>query len=282
MPEPLTLDLVQRWMQTVLVHPESAEAGIQSSPARALIDPGRVSEVVLASGHLTVAERLGIYQEMYLLRMRDALESDYPNLARHLGPHRFWHFVSDYVEAHPSRSYTLNRLGDHVPAFAATWGKRKERGLISDLSRLELALTRVFDAPEDPPVSPEALARLTPEASTELRLSPVAAFALERVRSASLRLLDSPEREVVPREAVPGSRHVHVLFVRKGGQVSRRTLEGAEGHLLEALTSGIPLGRALTRLGRRHRTTRPCEVESWFREWVEEGVFSAASLDPDP
>ena len=48
---------------------------------------------------------------MYLLRMIEALEGDYPAVAHLLGVDAFADLVARYVEPHPSVSYTFNRLG---------------------------------------------------------------------------------------------------------------------------------------------------------------------------
>src|SRR5204862_520300 len=79
-----------------------------------------------------------------------------------LGEERFTELVRAYVEAFASRSYTLNRLGDRLPGFLASWGPRRGRALRADLARLELAMMEVFDEVETPPLVAEALARVAP------------------------------------------------------------------------------------------------------------------------
>ncbi len=58
---------------------------------------------------------MGVYQGMYLLRMIEALEGDYPAVAHFLGSDAFADLVERYAEAHPSRSYTFNRFGEPFP-----------------------------------------------------------------------------------------------------------------------------------------------------------------------
>ena len=73
---------------------------------------------------LRAAERVGIYQGMYLPRMLEALESDYPGLAHFLGPRAWTRLVRRYLNAHPSRSYTLNELGRRCRSSCGTRGCR--------------------------------------------------------------------------------------------------------------------------------------------------------------
>src|SRR5262245_45382723 len=113
----LALDRLQRWMQSVIVHPGDIDEALGSSDARRDVPPNQLAEVLLPSTTLTPAERLDVYKEMYPLRMAEALESDYPSLQHFLGDHGFAELVRGYIELHPSRSHSLNRLGDHLPDY---------------------------------------------------------------------------------------------------------------------------------------------------------------------
>ncbi|HET8648297.1 MAG TPA: DNA-binding domain-containing protein, partial [Vicinamibacteria bacterium] len=116
----LSLDRLQRWMQAVIVHPGPVEEGAAAPEAAAELPPDRVGEVLLPSAALAPLERLGIYHAMYPLRMEEALASDYPALKHFLGDQGFLDLVRGYVQAHPSRSFTLSRLGRHLPEFVRT------------------------------------------------------------------------------------------------------------------------------------------------------------------
>ncbi|MFI5181634.1 MAG: putative DNA-binding domain-containing protein, partial [Thermoanaerobaculia bacterium] len=148
----VALRRLQRFVQSVVVHPgKTRTAAVRA--ARRELGTDRPEKALRPSRRLSAVDRIGIYQGMYLLRMREALAADYPGLAHALGEGGFSEFVRAYVARHPSRSYTLNRLGDHVPGYLAR-SKRPDRAFLADLARLELAVTRVFDAFAPPPASP--------------------------------------------------------------------------------------------------------------------------------
>jgi hypothetical protein len=147
----LALGGLQRWMQAVIVHPGTVDEALAAREAAALVPAGRTGSIVRPSASLTAAERVGVYHGMYLARMKEALESDYPALARFLGPKPWERLVADYVKAHPSRSYTLNVLGRRLPDFVRTARVRRP-AFCHDLARLEWAVSEVFDAPEAPPL----------------------------------------------------------------------------------------------------------------------------------
>jgi hypothetical protein len=174
----LALGGLQRWMQSLIVHPGPVDEAVASPEAASLVRPDRLAEVLLPSATLTPTERIGIYHGMYILRMVEALESDYPALAHFLGEKRWAALVRDYVERHPSRSHTLNVLGRALPSFLLETSDLPRRGFCHDLARLELAVTEVFDAEETPRLGEAELLSVPAEAWDGARLVPSAALRL--------------------------------------------------------------------------------------------------------
>ncbi len=173
----IRLEQFQRWMQTFIVHPGSEEDALAAAASEG-IPTDEVTRVILPSSTLTSLERVGVYREMYLLRLAEALDTDYPALAHFLGGEAFNDLVAGYVEAFPSRSYTLNRLGDHLPEYIRTAPGIARRAFLHDLARLELAVSQVFDAPESPVLTEEQIAQVPTEAWADARLRPIEAFRL--------------------------------------------------------------------------------------------------------
>ncbi len=161
------LDSLQRWLQEVVAHPGTVEEAIASPGAEREIPSERLAEVVLPSHSMTSAERVGVYHGMYLMRMEEALGVDYPVIRYFLGDDGFAELVRDYVQTYPSRSYTLNRLGDHLPRFIADQAGEPRRGFLHDLARLELAMTEAFDEQQSPVLSAEELAAVPPRPGRE-------------------------------------------------------------------------------------------------------------------
>ena len=178
MPRPLELPLprLQRWMQAVIEQPGTAEEAVTSPAARAELEPDEIARVIRPSKTLTPVERVGVYQGMYLLRMVEALENDFPAVAHLLGAEDFADLVTRYVAAHPSRSYTLNRLGDRLPEFIRGSQGIRRKAFVADLARLESLVTEVFDAPESPAWPAEEIARVPEAAWPGVVLSPSAAL----------------------------------------------------------------------------------------------------------
>ncbi|UQA97401.1 HvfC/BufC N-terminal domain-containing protein [Streptomyces halobius] len=139
---PVTLADTQRWLQHAILTPDGP--------------PDAVDEVLTPSTELSARQRLDVYRRGYRLRLLEAMRELHPALRALLGPELFDDFALDYLDARPSRSYTLCQLDarfvEHLCAH------RPDRGLpdgqregwvdvIVDLARYERAFAEVYDGP---------------------------------------------------------------------------------------------------------------------------------------
>lgn len=268
------LGRLQRWMQEVVVHPGTVEEAIASPAAEREFSADDLSKIVRPSHSMTSVERVGVYHGMYLMRMEEALESDYPAIRYHLGDHQFSHLVRAYVERYPSTSYTLNRLGDYLPQFFLDQPEWPQAAFLQDLARLELAMTEVFDERETPVLGTAELESIAPELWENARLQPIAA----------LRVLDF-KHPVIPHLTAfhddrpspnPRRRASWVVVYRRDYSVLRLELSRVEHDLLRDLVDGVPLGDALATAAAAQKSARQQQkIFHWFRTWISEGLFSA-------
>ncbi len=267
------LGTVQRWLQAVIVHPGGVEEAIASPAAASEVAPERLGELVRPSHSLTSAERVEIYHGMYLLRMVEALEADYPALRHFLGEAAFEELVTDYVQSFPSRSYTLNRLGDHLPGFLEEQRERRNAAFLADLARYELAVTEAFDERESPVLTPDEVKAIAPEAWPSARLVPVAAFRLLALRHPVTAAVEASKNGADP--PAPRRRSSWIAVYRRDYSVMRLDLTRPQHDLLAALAAGAPLGDAVARATLAlPASRREGAVARWFSSWVAGGMFS--------
>jgi hypothetical protein len=271
---------LQRWMQSVIVHPGAVEEAVADPQTRAELPAGGIDEVILPSARLEPVERLQIYHAMYPLRMEEALASDYPALKHFLGDGAFMRLVEGYVQAHPSRSFTLNPLGRHLPEYLRTAPGVRRREFCHELARLERAMAEVFDAEESPALDEAAIAAVPADAWEQARLRPIAAFRLLALRYPAGAYLDSTHDD---------ERHEHPPIRRQDGwlavyrrsyAVYRQDLGRAAHDVLADLASGRTVGEAVAgALGRRGRARPQADdLFRWFRQWAAAGMFAAVEL----
>ena len=259
-------------MQAVIEQPGTVDEAVLSEAARTELAPEDIDRVILPSKTLTAVERVGVYQGMYLLRMIEALEGDYPAVAHFLGDEEFAEAVTRYVAQHPSTSYTFNRLGERFPEFLAASRGVRRKGFVADLARLELAVTGVFDAPESAAWPAEAVAKIPQEAWPDAVLKPIAAFRLGAYGYPVNAYLQSVKEDNHDHPDT-GRKATFVAVWRKGFEVWRLDLSKPAYAFLGELAKGSPFGKAVAAAARGMQGNPGDQLFRWLRDWVAEGMF---------
>jgi putative DNA-binding protein len=271
------LETLERWMQAVVMHPQGAEAGVKARSARALVaaaarDPG---SVVLPSKSLSSIERLGIYADMYYLRLIEVMEGEYPTTRQLLGEDGFAAACRRFIAKHPSRTRTLNSLSSRFPDFLArTLARTARNGLAIDVARIERAMEDAFDAPRAEPMTAAQFAAIGAGDWNRATLRVNPALVLLKLRYPANAYMTALRRGEKPR--LPRPRATHVIVFRRGYQVFRRDQEPEQWKLLESLVAGKPLAAAVrTSIGGRAASADRVakRLGKWFEEWAAAHLF---------
>lgn len=279
------LDLVQRWMLSVISHPDGIVSGIESDVAQrhVTVSANEIEQVITRSRQCTSLERLQVYGNAYYARLIECLQDEYPALRHALGDETFDAFAMAYLQNCPPRSYTLSQLGADFPSFL-----RETRPLdlpldsawpefLVDLATLERTYSEVFDAPgpeRQPRLRSADLFAIPLEAWPETRLIPAEGLRLLELRfpvhiyATSVRHKESP--------TIPPAAPTYLAILRQDFVVRRWPLAEPAFQLLNRLCAGHPIGTA----------TETCQADaddedfsndlrSWFETWSEAGFFRA-------
>jgi Putative DNA-binding domain len=283
------LDQIQRWMQAVITHPGEIEEGLASADARSHIDvgPDDLERVVTRSQALTAADRLRVYGNAYYARLLECLREEFAVLAHALGQELFDEFATSYLQAYPSRSYTLNHLGANFPRYLAETcpTEADESGwtaFIIDLATLERTYSEVFDGPgpeNRKPLSAEALLAVPPERWVDARLILTTEFRLIELRSPVHEYIRAVRRKEDP--SPPSPAETLLAVHRRDYVVRRHPLTRPQYTLLDAIRSGATVGEAIERAADAagpDADTALADLWTWFRKWAAEGLFQAIEL----
>ncbi len=278
----------QRMMASALVRPLTADDNLQP-----LWVDGRPMEEVAAefvkpNDRLTSFERLQLYNRMYWFRLFDAIRDDCPGLIAALGERVFGRLSQAYLERCPSRSFTLRDLCSRLEAFIlANPGLTAPRTrLAAEIARFEWAQTVAFDGASRPVVPPSDLARTPPH---RLRLGlqpyvtlldlryPIDSYVIRVKRRDALRseASNTPSsgpgaRRAVRRAALPRASRTRVAVHRLNNRLYYKRLDPAAFRILDALSRGRTLSRAVAAAG---PGVTPGRVRGWFKVWMALGWF---------
>ena len=286
------LNTVQRWFQAVITHPDGVESGADAEAAQELIALKRseLEKIIRRSKNLTAEQRLGIYANAYYARLVECLRESFPVLARTLGREVFDAFAFDYLQRYPSKSYTLNRLGDGFADFLNETRPDETKGagavgwpdFLIDLARLEWSIEQVFDGPgveRERVLSMEDLRGMDAAIFGEARIVPVVCLRLLEFRypvndyySAVRKLRDG---DTTPELPLPGEQFL--ALTRRDYIVRRIELSGAQHALLSALQEGATVEDAIAvsaSLWEGDASALADAIRGWFSDWSAAGLFA--------
>ena len=269
--EPKLQDL-QAWLHTFVVAPGTQEQAIMTAEQRAGFAGGSAESLILPSPTLSPLERIQIYRNMYLLRMQEALEIDFPTLHWYLGEQEFSDLVARYVERYPSQSYTLDHLGAHLSPFLRETDWMEQGSLLGDLAELEWSLCVVGMAHDSPSLKMEDLASVTEERFLDLRFEPISALRILKLQyevNEMVKAAAGAEQEAFAAE----ERANGLVAWRHQLKVWRMGLNPVQQKFLQQLCHGKTLGEAIDSTLEVHSSDEE-RLFTWFQDWLSEGFFS--------
>jgi hypothetical protein len=228
--KPFTLAQMQSWMQSALVQPNGQRP---NDKPESLIDE---------SSRLTAARHLSIYRQSYIARLRECMKNQFSALSYALGEELFQMFADEFLQMHPSDSYTLNELGRKFPDFLEETRPDKEQeakeswiDFMIELARFEYALAEVFDAhaeeikPADESVPDEKL-KLAPLLRIFYHRYPICRYYLDVTRK------NAPE--------LPFEEESFAVVARNNYRLSLLELKPGQYYFLERLLKGDSVPKA--------------------------------------
>ena len=232
---------------------------------------------VVGTPRVPVATRLGIYAAAYRSRLAEALESNYPALAKLLGEADFAALAADYIAAHDSPYFSIRYYGDALARFLATREDYAAAPVLAELAQWEWAMTAVFDAADVPPLSAGGLARIPPMQWARLRFRwhpSVQRLALcWNVPQLWQALSDDGERPKMTLAAVP----TQWLLWRENLTTYFRSLPKIEASVLDAARSGWPFAELCTLLCEElGESEAAAQAATLLRGWIAAGLIVSA------
>lgn len=122
---------------------------------------------------------LQAYRDAYLLRIDEALRTDFDAMHQILGDDEMLALTSDYIEHHPSQHPSIRWIGRALPQFIANSTHWSRVPLLADVATFEWAKSLLFDQEDTPVATLESLQSIAPELWGDMRLELISALTIE-------------------------------------------------------------------------------------------------------
>lgn len=252
---------------------------LQQTMFRAVAGEGdlETTAALVKGGALTREDRVGLYAEMYWLRMRDSLRTDYPFVHRVMGDAGFDVLVARHVRRRPSTHYSLGRLGADFERTVREAGANVPAWL-ADLAALEWARDEAFVAVDGPVLDLPSLAALSDETFPHARLVATSAVRLLRPGFDVLPVWRALEAGEAWSELSVERAAAAVVVWRQGFQVFHVAVGDPEAKALESVLAGLDLPTVCEAFA---DAAEPVQVAfQAMASWVNEGMLAALEVDP--
>jgi hypothetical protein len=285
--DPTELARIQQWMQSVIMHPDGVEAGIESPATRTMIDVNsdNVEYVICRSVAQTSIERLHVYANAYFARLLEVLDSEFPALVHALGAELFQDFAFGYLQQYPSQSYTLGDLSAKFSEYLAHTRPPREPAdaepdwadFLVDLATLERTYSEVFDGSGvegQRLLQADNLREIAPDSWLRVRLVPVPCLKLLTLRFAVHEYATAVRRQENP--SLSASSPTWLVVTRRDYVVRRVAVDETEFAALAVLVGGGTIADSLEAAENRwtgNFDQLASEIQRWFRDWSAAGYF---------
>lgn len=233
-----------------------------------------IQSQVVGTERVNATTRLAIYGNAYRTRLIEALDANYPALHGWLGDDEFNLLARAYIDACPSRHYSIRWFGHRLPEFLSNRAPWRDDTFSNEIARFEWAMSEAFDAADAPPVTADDMVQLAPETWPSLQLT----------FHASLRRLElqwnvAPIWRALTRDEKPDAAHdarkpVAWLVWRQQLTLFYRSLEADEAWALDAARGGANFAGICEGLCEWNQPDSVAlRAAGFLRQWIADGLI---------
>jgi len=247
----------------------------QAFKAHILEQGDDIVAAIAGGGKLTAEDRLSIYVHAYKARLTEALATDYKAIKGLLGDDEFERMASLYIDAWPSRHYSLRWFGQHLSEFLENT-LDESQGFLAELARLEWTFINSFDASDHPQVGEAEVAAVPPADWPGLRLSLSPSASCESFHWNVLELWRMGREQGGKVEPTRLSEPGCILIWRQALKTRYRSLRPAEAScLLSAMQGGNFSDLCAQLTGFYPEAEVALAAASLLKTWLNQGLVSA-------
>lgn len=217
-------------------------AHFQDHFAKALFapEPDAVPEIAA----LARQPGFAVYRNTVMKGCIDALQANYPSVARLVGEEWFRATAAIYTRGHPPHDARMLYYGEHFPRFLMDFEPAAALPYLPDVARLDRLWTEAHAARDEAPLDPAALSGHAPEALGSIVLYPHAAARWRWFAEQPIYTIWRRNHEALDDGSEIAWQGEGALLVRPRGAVASIALDAAGCAFLDICMAGRPLADA--------------------------------------
>ncbi len=229
----------------------------------------------LRQGGANPDRRLGVYVDAYVLRLLEALRSNYPAVHQLLGDTEFDRMACHYLAAHPPSHPSIRWFGLHLSDFLARETPYANIPSLAELAVFEWALRHTVDAADVEILTLEALQVIKPESWAQLTFALHPSLSILFFQWNAPHIWNALTRNENPPE--PILQVMHWLVYRQPDLLSGwRSATALEIAALNSVRRGLSFADLCEELGQLVEDIEsiPLTAATFLKSWVAQGLLA--------
>ncbi|HTE41065.1 MAG TPA: DNA-binding domain-containing protein [Steroidobacteraceae bacterium] len=242
-----------------------------------------IAQAIHGSVDVPAATRLGVYFDAYRLRLIEALESNYPILAKAMtqfrDEHAFGRLTQQYLSVHPSRHFSIRWFGDRLAEFLTQHPDYCTERWMAELTSWEWSVAGAFDSLDAKIVALTDLGTVAPDEWAALRLKTHPSVTRLRLTTNVPKLIKAYNNsQLLPDpEAATAT---DWLIWRQDLDVQFRSLPPVEAGALDAVVLGTDFGTVCEVLAEFIDADEvPLQAASFLKQWIVDQCLVRADAE---
>jgi hypothetical protein len=228
---------------------------------------------LVGSPSLSVTQGMGIYHHAYRARLLGVMLEDFPAVRYWLGDEEFAALVQAYLDAYPSRHFSLRWLGERFAAFIQQRLDPEHSAPLVELAQLEWAFTLAFDALPGEPLSLAQMASLPASEWPGLQVQLLPCVHRLPLHYNSVALWQAAKAEGGFPPSARLAEPTLCLFWRHQLVCHYRSFASDEASaLLGMCDAGWSFADFCEQLA-EHGELAPAKAAGWLKQWLTEGLL---------
>jgi hypothetical protein len=219
--------------------------------------------------------RLGVYIDAYVLRLLEALRTNYPAVRQLLGDEDFDHMARRYLAAHPPSESSIRWFGVLLSDFLRTATPYADIPSMAELAEFEWALRHTIDAADADILTLDTLQAIEPESWPRLTFALHPSLSILPLQWNAPQIWNALTHNETPPQPTPHA--MHWLVYRQPDLVSGwRSATALEIAALDCIRRGLnfaDLCEAIARLVTDIESV-PLTAATFLKSWVAQGLLS--------
>lgn len=270
------LSEIQSWLQWVVVHPEGVSMALAENDWLAPFP--HCIEFIKSSDNFSKINRLQVYSNAYILRLRDVLAKDFPRTVELIGNERFEPLVEQFLSFYPSADFNIGEVGRHWPMFLDQHETLKSMPYLSALASVEWAVGTTYFSACLSPIDPDRLKIIPTDGWDQAKFTLDPTIRFMQSDWAIHKILDGDFRNDSQLPEIPKRQAQLIIHRTEENGIRVKPVSRTEFEILSFLNQGHSLSVVLDAVGVTGEGYLD-NLKSWFSSWIRDGVIRRVSFE---